>query len=92
MRRTWRLRPSRRTISISCLPTRLISAARSRLAGGRDDARRLVDRPDLERLGADRGAVDADVVARADVAGGIGDDLAADGDPAGGDDLLRHAA
>ena len=53
----------------------------ARLARGRDDAGRLVDRPDLARLGADRAAVDPHVVALPDVPRRVGDDLAADGDP-----------
>jgi len=64
-----------------------------RIARGRDDARRLVDRvhdaPD--RVGADPPAVDRDVVVRVDAAGRVEHRLTADPDAPGPDDLLRRA-
>ena len=64
----------------------------ARLLRGGDDPGRLVDRPDLARLGGDGAAVDAHVVFVADIARRVGDDLAADRDAAVGDDPLGHAA
>ena len=54
----------------------------ARLTSGRDHAGRLVDRPDLARLGRHRGAVDLHPGALVHVPRRIGDDLAADADPA----------
>ena len=66
--------------------------ARARLVSGGDDAGRLVDRPHLVRLRLHPPPVHKHLRVLADVAGRVGHDLAADRDPAGGDDLLGRAA
>ena len=65
-----------------------------RVAGRRDDARRLVERvDDADRgPGADELAVDLDPLVAADVAGRIGDDHAVHADALVEDELLGGAA